>query len=300
MMVVSSTSELRFLGRQVSGEDLALIREVVITCGGLSRMELANTVCELLGWTRVLGSPKGRECRAFLEELESKGLLDLPEKRRGRPLGRATRVPMTERGEPPAPLKGEVRQLGAIELELVERLDQREWFRELVGRYHYLGHRVAFGAQLSYLVFGSNPEKMIVGCLQFSSAGWRMAVRDQWIGWDDATRARNLQQVVNNSRFLILPWVEVKNLASRVLSLGAKKMRADWRRRYGVEPLLIETLVDPARYRGSCYLAANWIELGLTRGRGRMDRFHQRNGAAPKKVLVYPLVTDASRRLREG
>lgn len=297
-MAIDSTSELRFLGQPVTGQDLALIREVVTTCRQLSRMELANTVCELLGWKRLVGLPKGRECREFLEELESKGLLELPQKRKRRPPGRQTSVPITDRGKPEARLTGAVGQLGQIELELVERVDQRRWFRELVGRYHYLGHRVPFGAHLRYLLFVSKPEKMIVGCLQFSSAAWRMAVRDRWIGWDDQTRARNLQQVVNNSRFLILPWVEVKNLASRVLSLAARRMPGDWRQRYGVEPLLIETLVDPARYRGSCYLAANWIELGQTSGRGRMDRFHQRNGVAPKRVLVYPLVADASRRLR--
>lgn len=297
-MANDSMSELRFLGEPVTGEDLALIREVVSTCRGLSRMELANTVCELLGWKRVMGLPKGRECREFLEGLESKGMLELPEKRKRRPRGSQTAVPITDRGKPVAQLTAEIGELGPIQLELVERLDQREWFRELVGRYHYLGHRVPFGAYVRYLIFATKPEKMIVGCLQLSSAAWRMAVRDRWIGWDDVTRVRNLQQVVNNSRFLILPWVEVKNLASRVLSLAAKQMPTDWRRRYGVEPLLMETLVDPGRNRGSCYLAANWIELGVTIGRGRMDRFHQRNQAAPKRVLVYPLVADASRRLR--
>jgi len=298
-VAIDSTIELRFLGRVLTGAELVLIREVVTSCRGLSRMELANTVCELLGWKRLLGGPKGRECREFLEQLETKGLLALPAKRKRRPAGSQTAVPITGRGEPGAGLTGEVGQLGPIQLELVARLEQRQWFRELIGRYHYLGHRVPFGAHLRYLIFVSHPEKMIVGCLQFSSAAWRMGVRDGWIGWDDQTRARNLPQVVNNSRFLILPWVKIKNLASRVLSLAAKQMPADWQQRYGVAPLLIETLVDRVRYRGSCYLAANWIELGVTRGRGRMDRFHQRHGVAPKTVLVYPLVADARRRLRE-
>jgi hypothetical protein len=295
-----TTSEIHFLGRQVTRNELALIREVVVTCGGLSRMELANTVCELLGWTRLLGSLKGRECREFLEKLESNGLLRLPEKRMGRPVGRRTEVPVTERGKPGVPLVGSAGEVGRIEFEQVRAEDERRWFRELVGRYHYLGHAVPFGAHLRYLVFASEPEKAIVGCVQFSSAAWRMVARDRWIGWNDATRARNLQHVVNNSRFLILPWVRVKNLASRVLSMVVRQMAADWQERYGVEPLLAETLVDPARYRGSCYRAANWIELGVTSGRGRMDRLHEREGVAPKTVLVYPLAPDAVRRLRES
>jgi len=134
--------------------------------------------------------------------------------------------------------------------------------------------------------------------LQFSSPSWRMAVRDRWIGWDEAKRRKNLQRVVNNSRFLILPWVRVKNLASVALSQATRRLRTDWFARYAVEPVLVETLVDTARYTGHCYRAANWMELGSTTGRGRMDREHARHGAAPKAVWVYPLLKDAVRRLR--
>jgi hypothetical protein len=262
-------------------------------------MELANTVCELLGWKRLLGSLKNRECGEFLEKLESKGLLQLPQKRAGRPVGSRTEVPVTERGEPGAPLVGSAGAVGRIELEQVRTEGERRWFRDLIGRYHYLGHAVPMGAHLRYLVFASHPEKAIVGCVQFSSAAWHMAARDRWIGWDDATRARNLQRVVSNSRFLLLPWVRVKNLASRVLSLAARQVVADWQERYGLQPLLAETLVDPARYRGTSYRAANWIELGITSGRGNMDGPHGRKGVAPKTVFVYPLVPDAVRQLRE-
>jgi hypothetical protein len=126
-----------------------------------------------------------------------------------------------------------------------------------------------------------------------------MAERDRWIGWDDATRTRNLQRVVNNSRFLLLPWVEIKNLASAVLARGVKQVVQDWPQHYGVEPWLAETLVDGRRYRASSYRAANWVVLGETTGRGRMDRHHRHEGEAPKMVLVYPLVRNAARRLRE-
>ena len=155
-----------------------------------------------------------------------------------------------------------------------------------------------FGAQLRYLVYASTPTRTLVACLQCSSPAWRMASRDAWVGWDDAGRTRNLQLVVNNSRFLILPWVRVLNLASTILSRLAKRIRADWKAAYGVAPVLLETLVDPTRFAGGCYRAANWITLGQTTGRGRMDRHSRRLGAAPKRVLLYPLVKDAAARLR--
>lgn len=283
--------------RRFGPEQLALIREVVGSCGGLSRKELAQTVCELLEWKRPSGGLKALECVAYLERLESAGVLELPPKQRTRPIGSRTRIPVTARGEPGRELVGEVSEFAPIELELVETREQAELFRELVGRHHYLGYAVAYGAQLRYLVYASRPERALLGCVQFSSPAWRMAVRDRWVGWDDTTRRARLQRVVNNSRFLILPWVRVKNLASLVLSRAVKRVRTDWQRRYGVQLLLVETLVDRERYRGHCYRAANFVELGTTSGRGRMDREHLRHGASVKTVLVYPMVSDARRRL---
>ena len=290
---------MRFSGRTFGAREVALIRELVGDCSGLSRMELARTVCELLGWRRPTGKLKARECREFLERLDAAGVVVLPDKRRGRAVGSVTRVPRTEAGDPGRPLRGSVGDVEPLAVERVVEPAQRLLFRELVGRYHYLGHTVPFGAQLRYLVWASRPARAVVGCLQFSSPAWRMAVRDGWVGWDDATRARNLQHVVNNSRFLLLPWVAVSNLASAVLARGLRQMVADWPRRYHLEPWLVETLVDPRRHHGGCYRAANWVALGSTSGRGRMDRAGRRRGEAPKTVLVYPVVRDARRRLRE-
>jgi len=289
-----------FSGREIGPAELATIREVVGLCSGVTRMELANTVCELLGWTRANGSLKGRECRELLERLDAAGELVLPDKRKGRPVGSRTRVPVTERGDAGRELVGTAGEFGPVMLEPVSSEDERLLFRELVGRYHYLGHAVPFGAHLRYLIYVSQPERQIVGCLQFSSPAWRMAARESWIGWDDATRKRNLQKVVSNSRFLILPWVRIRNLASSILSLATRRVRSDWRDRYAVDPLLAETLVDQERFRGSCYRAANWIALGETTGRGRMDREHRdRESLSPKTLFVYPLVQDACRHLRE-
>jgi len=297
---MSATASKSFGGRQFRSEELCLIRQVVTGCAGLSREELAQTVCELLGWRRPSGRLKARECRDLLEQLEEEGWLELPSKRAGRPRGLRTEIPVTAGGEPDKSLVGTVREFGPVLAEAVEDEAGQRLFRELVGRYHYLGYRVPFGAHQRYLIWVSRPQRLVVGAVQFSSPAWRMAVRDRWIGWDEATRKRNLQRIVSNSRFLVLPWVRVKNLASKVLSLTQCQLRRDWEDRYGVELLLAETLVDRARYRGSCYRAANWIELGCTSGRGRMDAGHQRHGCAPKTVLVYPLVPDAARRLREA
>jgi len=290
---------MRFLGEEVSPSQLATIREVVALYRGLSRMELAATVCELLGWQRASGGVKARECREWLEKLDREGRLVLPAKRQGRPMGSKTSVPRTAAGDLRDEVTGSVGDVAPVVVEPVVDAAGRRRFRELVGRYHYLGHAVPYGAHLRYLIFGARPAPEVLACLQFSSAAWRMAARDHWIGWDDATRRRNLARVVSNSRFLILPWVRVRNLASTILSLATRRLGTDWWERYGIEPLLVETLVDASRFWGGCYRASNWLELGTTTGRGRMDRHHQREGAAPKRLFVQPLVREARRRLRE-
>jgi hypothetical protein len=289
-----------FCGRRFDAEEIALIGEVVSRFGALSRTELANTVCELLEWKRPNGRLKSWECVDFLEELESRGLLGLPEKRARRPRGSRTRIPVTARGEPGAVVSGSVEEFWPVRLERVQRPEQRELFRELIGRYHYLGHAMPFGAHVRYLVSVSRPEPTVVGCVQFSSAAWRMSARERWIGWEEHRRRERLQHVVNQSRFLIVPWVRVKNLASTILSQSVRQVRQDWREDFAVEPWLAETLVDAARYSGGCYRAANWLLVGTTSGRGRMDRGHQRHGAEPKSVWVCPLVSDARARLCGG
>lgn len=284
-----------FCGRQFTSAELQLIGEVVERYAGLSRMELAHTVCELLEWQRRGGGLKARECREFLECLDSQGVVRLPPKRATKPVGSRTRVPVSAAGEPGAALEGKVGTFEPIVLDAVHSEPQRLLYRELVGRYHYLGHAVPFGAHLRYF-FRSGSQ--VLGCMQFSSPAWRMAVRERWIGWDEPARRDNLQRVVSQSRFLILPWVRIANLASVVLSRALHRLGRDWEARYGVEPLLVETLVDESRYSGHCYRAANWIRLGQTAGRGRMDRAHRREGASRKAVWVYPLVPDAAQRLR--
>lgn len=295
-----SSGTWRFCGQELSEGDLALIHQVVGEFQGLSRIEIAATVCEILGWVRASGSPKARECWELLEDMESAGALVLPVKHQRRPMGSRTEVPVSPRGEPGPRLTGSVEEFRPIRLSRVESRDDHLFWRELVGRYHYLGHAVPYGAQLRYFVRMSPGEGTVVGCVQLSSPAWRMAARDRWIGWDDATRAKNLQRIVCNSRLLILPWVEVRNLSSTVLAQVSRQVLVDWPRQYGIEPYLMETLVDGEHFEGTCYRAAGWKALGSTSGRGRMDREHQREGLSPKLVFVKPLVRDAAGKLRGG
>jgi len=280
---------LVFKGREFSCSDLELIREIVSTYPTLSRQELAGTTCELLGWSRPGGGLKIIECKELLCRLEADGWIELPALAKTKPRGARTSVPRTSRGEPQEPLVGTVRDVGPAKLTRVVDESARLLWRELVGRYHYLGHKMPFGAHLRYLIEVSRPTPRVVGCLQVSSPAWKMAPRDRWIGWSDKVRQQNLQRIVNNSRFLLLPWVEVRNLASCVLALLARQLPDEWERAYATRPVLLETLVDEQRFAGTCYRAANWIRLGVTQGRGRMDRKHRRHGESPKIIYVYPL-----------
>ena len=294
---------IRFCGQPLDDAQLALIVELARRYGRLSRHELSATVCELLDWRRPKGQLKLIECRALLEKLQDNGHICLPELKAGRPKGAATSTRMALDPEP-SPIDVPLEALRPVRLERVETCAQRDQWRSLVARHHYLGHRVPFGAHLRYLI--KAVQENVLGCLQFSSPAWRMSARDRWIGWDDATRAARLQHIVSNSRFLVLPHVRVKNLASHVLALALRRVTTDWMAAYGVQPLLAETLVDPARFTGRsagnaghCYRAAHWIDVGLTTGRGRMDRHHERHGVSPKCVFLYPLVADAREKLQK-
>lgn len=282
-------------GRQFDAEEIALVRSLTDRFPGLSRNELALTVCELLDWYRPSGRPKSRECLDLFDVLEESGICRLPPKKQTRPRGASARAPAACESFGEEEIVGDVRNLLPVTLEQVRTPDRHRIWRELVGRFHYLGHKTAFGASMRFLVMDRGGRYL--GCLQYSSPAWRMKVRDQWIGWSDDLRQANLQRIVNQSRFLILPWVQVKNLGSHILSKSARQLPELWERQFGVAPFLIETLVDVSRYRGTCYRAANWICVGETTGRGRMDREHLRHGAEVKRVFLHPLVPDARSRL---
>lgn len=285
-----------FCGRPVSAKEWKVLLEIIDSCG-LSRHELASTICEGLNWVRANGRLKARECYEYLNVLEARGLIQLPPQSEKRGRG-PTSIQYTEAGEERPRREGTLSEVTPVRLGLVTTAQERGLWRELIARYHYLGHKVAYGAHLRYLVWISTPSPELAGCVQFSSAARWVASRDEFIGWDDETRQRNLTRVVNNSRFLVLPWLSIAGLASHVLSVSSRVMVSDWEEAYGVTPVLLETFVETGRYEGTCYRAANWIEVGQTAGRGRMDR--DKSAKEPVKTcLVYPLVRDFRKRLCE-
>lgn len=287
---------LRFCGRVFNGQELKLIGEIARDYAGLTITEMARTLCELLDWKRANGRLKDQECRQLLEHLRDQGWLRLPAVRNSGPHG-PRHIQLSEASAPQARVEGSAGECEPLEFEVVEKGVASRLWTELIERHHYLQYRVPVGANLRYLVRSSRKGAGVLACLLWSSPAWKMVARDEWIGWNTEQRTRNLQLLVNNSRFLVLPWVHVKGLASKILARSARLLPIDWERHYGYHPLLLETLVDAQRFRGTCYRAANWIFAGQTQGRGRMDREHRAHGQAPKDVYLYPLCRNAQQRL---
>jgi Domain of unknown function (DUF4338) len=287
---------LSFCGRTFQPEELELMRTVAQDYAGLAVTEIARTVCELLEWKRANGRLKDQECRQLLEKMQEQGWLRLPTVRVQGPRG-PRHIQLTKASAPQALLEGQPGEFEPLQWQRVQSREENRLWTELVERHHYLGFRVPVGAQLRYVVRSGQGEHPVLACLLWSSPAWKMAPRDRWIGWNPQQRARNLQFIVNQSRFLILPWVLSKGLASKILAQGAAHLPADWECSYGYRPLLLETLVESARFRGTCYRAANWIRVGQTQGRGRMDRQHRTEGLIRKDIYLYPLCRNVQDRL---
>jgi hypothetical protein len=283
-----------FGGRTFVADEVECMRRISLEFSALGVTEMAKTICELLDWRRPGGGLKNHECRQLLEQLASEGLLHLPALRKRGGTG-PRRADLSQPYLEPAPVECTARACEPLELAVVEGKQESRLWRAQVERYHYLGCPVPFGANLRYWARNRDRE---LACLLWTSPAWKMKARDEWIGWNDQQRRRNLQAIVNNSRFLVLPWVRVKGLASKVLALSARRIQHDWEARYGKPPLLLETLVEAPRFQGTCYRAANWLYLGRTTGRGRMDRDHKNHGQAIKDIYVYPLIPDARQQLR--
>lgn len=283
-------------GRHFATEELLQIRALVQQSPGEHRYAISKRVCEVLNWRQPNGRLKDRACRDVLLKLHEIGFLRLPPARRP-PVKKRRRAVMTEPSAPRASLVVRPRDVDHASFSIVTAsggAQQNRLWNEYVERYHYLGFGVSLGAHIKYWV---GLEEEPIACLAFAGAAWRVEARDRWIGWSDAERRRNLCYVVNNTRFLILPWIDGSNLASRLLSVATKRLPSDWQARYGYCPWLLETFVPTGRYLGTCYRAANWIHVGHTKGRGRMDR-HFKANAGQKAMFLYPLVKDATRRLR--
>ncbi|BBO84024.1 Druantia anti-phage system protein DruA [Desulfosarcina ovata] len=282
-------------GRQIESEELAQIRETVETFWRLSQWELAQTVCEHLGWHTASGGNKVDACLKLLKRLEAQGRIRLPAKRdSGRKSGKQPIA--SHRIQPQEPVVGKLSDIGPIRLRVVQGKADKALFNEYLSRYHYLGDKKPFGCYLRYFVEGAGT---LLGCMLFSGAAKALIKRDQWIGWSTNERLRNLGFVVNNGRYLIFPWVKVRYLASCALGKAIRELGRHWQERWGYRPVLLETFVDPHYFDGTCYRAANFRYLGMTRGMG-LIRQGQSYATSPKKIFVYPLADNFRQVLCSG
>jgi hypothetical protein len=273
----------RFCGRDFSPSEMQWIQSLVAG-SELNRAQLARRVCQQLQWINPAGQLKTMSCRVAMLRMERAGLIRLPQPRH-RDSNRSRRTLDVLIG-PPEPL-ADPKVLGweSLRLELVQTKQGRQWYQALMEQHHYLGYKPLAGAQLRYLIWNGNG---LAGGLGFGAAAWSIASRDRWIGWNPVQRQRQLHQVVNNNRFLILPWVRVPHVASRVLGQAARQLPGDWEDRYGYRPMLLESFVDQEWFSGCSYRAANWLCLGQTQGRGKLEK-HHRQIVPIKWVFVYPL-----------
>jgi hypothetical protein len=284
---------LRYCGREFTALEAEDIRALIADNPSAHRACLSRLVCETIGWRRLDGRLKEMNCRVVMLKMQEDGLLRLPppqtRNNNGRPYLR--RTPDAEPG-----LFSVVASTGALQtvhLELVSGRTQSHLWNEYVDRYHYLGYQPLPGAQLRYF---ARTNEQVVALLGFGAAAWKTAPRDRFIGWTAEQRERRLHLVVNNARFLILPWVQCHNLASRLLGMATRRLADDWQQCYGLRPVLVETFVETPRFHGTCYKAANWIRLGETQGRGKLDVEHK--AQLPRKsIWVYPLVKHLQRHL---
>ncbi len=278
--------EYRYSGRHFSDDELEAIRTRIETTPKLNRWALSIWVCEQFGWRKPDGGLKDMSCRVALLRMEKDGLLRLPPPQRRNGNGKC-KPKLTEATDPQPSICLPAAKLGALKFEIVRTKQGSILWNEYIERYHYLGYQPLPGAQLRYFVYAN---QQLVALLGFGAAAWSLAPRDRWIGWSTSSRKVHLPQVVNNARFLILPWIESKNLASRILGRVSRRLASDWKARYQIKPLLMETFVDAQRFRGTCYSAANWKHLGQTKGRGKKGP--NKPSCPIKDIWVYPLTNN--------
>ena len=283
-----------YCGRHFTENDLQRIRAIIATEDRPNRAEISRRVCRQLQWHRPDGGLKDMSCRVALLRMHRDGLIRLPAPTGSNGNGNTHR-PITSRTDPGRAVTEGAGKLPDPRLEPVDTKKLSSLWNEYMHRYHYLGYQPLPGAQLRYLITSAEQD---LGALGFGAAAWKTAARDEWIGWDRQQREHNLHLIINNARMLILPWVNSPNLASKVLSMAARRLPDDWEQRYAYRPVLLETFVHKGRFAGTCYKAANWIYLGDTKGRGKLDVKH-RNAIPVKRIFVYPLTADFIKRLTE-
>jgi hypothetical protein len=283
---IAALESTTFGGKRFTRKQLTDIQTIVERFPALSRRELGHTICENLRWTTPHGAYRIQACLGALGEMEQAGLVQLPAKRaQNKPPQKP--IPWTERTRESSRIAGPLERLTPIGVQPVTEKAQIALWNEFVDRYHYLGYKRPIGTHLRYFVLAN--DQRLLGCLSFSFAVRSLACRDQWIGWHPKARTRHLRLILNNNRFLIFPWIEVKCLASKVLATVARQIGDDWQAHHGYRPVLLETFVDPTRFTGASYQAANWQRIGQTAGAAKSN---DPQGAAQKDCYVYPLDKD--------
>ena len=273
-----------FFGRRLTRRQIADIQETVALFPNDTRNELAKTICEHLNWRTPKGDYRVSACLRTLERLEGFGILTLPEKR-DNGSGALPTIRHTAASDPQPDIACDLSALEPLSLCAADGPDGKAEWNELVDRHHYLGCPRPFGPHLRWFVLDRDGRRL--GCLLFEAASRTLPARDDWIGWGGRDRERRLHLVLGNSRFIVFPWVAVPNLASRVLGMAAARLPKEWERRHGCRPVLCETFIDPTRFDGACYRAANWERIGMTAG-----RTSGRRAKPAKEILVLPLDRD--------
>jgi len=287
-------ARISYRGRALSADEVQFIRDLISEHPRASRWRLSKMLCERWGWCHANGTLRDVYARGLMLALHREGHIELPARKQ------APREHPGQRRRPPTdilvdrrPIHGALSELGSLSFRQVRRCVEEPLFDGLIESHHYLGYTQPVGEHLKYLVYAAERP---VACLAWSSAPWHMGPRDRFIGWTPAVRRRNLHLLAYNTRFLILPWVQVRHLASHILGRMARRLSADWDALYGHPIYYLETFVDRERYAGTCYRAANWRYLGRTTGRGIKNKTHKVM-LSMKDVLGYPLGRDFRRKL---
>ena len=272
----------RYCGRNFTSKELDRIRSLIKDNPGFNRMRISKEICRMFQWLKPDGKLKDMSCRVAMLRMQEDGLIQLPPPMHAK--APARKIEFTSATDPQSPIICSVNKLPQLHFQMVTKKTSALW-NEYIHRYHYLGYTPLPGAQLRYFIAAG---EKVVGLTGFGAAAWQTAPRDEFIGWNHEQRKKNLHLIVNNARFLILPWIKSKNLASKILSLTARLIQDDWEKRYNFRPALLETFVQKNRFAGTCYKAAKWINVGQTKGRGKLGP-SGKISVPIKDVWVYPL-----------
>jgi len=277
--------EWKHRGRIITADDIRFIQQLINANPGASRRQLSAMLCEIWQWKQANGTLRDMVCRGMLLMLDRAGQIQLP------PIKKRPNNPLARRPKPTsvlidtAPIQGPLHQLQPIQIQQVRRTGDESLYNGLIEQYHYLGYEQPVGEHLKYVLWATGRP---IACMAWSSAPRHLGCRDRFIGWSREARRRNIRFIAYNTRFLIVPWVRVPHLASHILGRIARVVSADWEQLYKHPIYFLETFVDPERFRGTCYVAANWKLLGETTGRGKDDQTNRPNRSI-KQLLGYPL-----------